>query len=153
MSDPQRTVFIKSSGEVQQPPRQGMRSSADSLGQKKRFIGERRGEPEWRGEGGGWEGRGEARQARRTAVGRTPAMTGDQQTHLAARLSAKRRNSRLLSSALDLNSYLRDLFYTRDVYFSKRLSRISFLRFIQILCRKKKTSDYYSCQPESGFFI
>lgn len=75
-------------GEVHRPPRQGMRSSADSL-DKKRFIGEHRGEFKRR------DGRGEAR---RTTAERTPAQTGEQQaTHLAAWLSAKERNSRLLS--------------------------------------------------------
>lgn len=54
-------------GEVHRPPRQGMRSSADSL-DKKRFIGEQhRGELERR------DGRGEERRAeQRSAAPRTP---------------------------------------------------------------------------------
>lgn len=88
-----------------------MRSSADSL-DRKRFIGEHRGEFLWS------DGRGEARRT---------AQTGEQRaTHLAAWLSARERNSNLLS-VLYLNAYLRSLFQAGDftgfiIYCSQRLA-------------------------------
>lgn len=73
--------------EVRQPPRQGMRSSADSL-DKKRFIGEHRGELKRSG------GRGEPGAH---AVARTPALTEELRiTHLAAWLTSEEKNSSLL---------------------------------------------------------
>ena len=97
-------------GEVHRPPRQGMRSSADSL-DKKRFIGEQhRGELERR------DGRGEERRAeQRSAAQRSAAHTAEQRH---AHLAARPRRGIPARSAFCLNSDLHDLFLRETLHVS-----------------------------------